>query len=801
MQESIHSPMETGNSTLLITPENVHECLSKLIEVSPQRLPNSLHYLLLVDFYLALNTHLPPTPQRRYDALNHILSSFVTDQYRHHRTTLNLTEVSEKNLDQQQAVTFIAEEGLLASVELLSWSWLYYHFVRVDLDIAYSTFCNYAHIDKRTLRRYQRHGIQRLTDYLSKKEGEARKEQRQRWMYTQLPGSVFTLFVARDELVKRAIFLLETASPAHIQISGPSGIGKSTLAGIIAKHQIDAGLVDRFIWINHPNSIEYVGQYLAEQLFPEYSAISLREYALLQRLLIVVDDIEVSKGTARLLMALLDELSSAHVLLTSRVYIELTRAIHIPMKELSKGAVFTILKSFYLKESDQELLEGRVSHIWESAGGNPGAAILLLHHWPFTTTLPPTALHNPLHQAYATLDSELKRAWLSFVLLPPRSYDLKSIIHFWATEINEVQLQYLLRHHMLEVFEEDAKIKCGLSTLGRHFIESQYSSDEEMQQTLGELLNILGMHPQSNSSFMFDVIEHILLSDWLQLDNHIREEWIERFCEDGLQKDHAAQWAAILKPYSQIHQPHQFRLRVNYAVCLRRVSQWKQAEALFDQVSRSAGRVGQFLDQAYALLEWAILVRQQGKYEKALELLSHVEVILSKHKDENLLYALRLEQTQIALDAGEVDRVEGLIQSLPETPHTLMLWCELLLLKRDYHLLHRTFSKIESILQERPGDFARMQVIIGQSYQQMLDFTNAYRHLYAALTIVEEKGDIFATARIRANLGAVMIEQGAYRDAQLTLEYAENIQRQLRDQVGLAVTRHNIKLLKRKVVS
>jgi hypothetical protein len=58
---------------------------------------------------------------------------------------------------------------------LIGWSWLYYAYVRVELHLSAAQFCEVAHIDPRTLRRYQKRAMLRLTARLIAGEQQARQ--------------------------------------------------------------------------------------------------------------------------------------------------------------------------------------------------------------------------------------------------------------------------------------------------------------------------------------------------------------------------------------------------------------------------------------------------------------------------------------------------------------------------------------------------------------------------------------------------------------------------------------------------
>jgi hypothetical protein len=119
----------------------------------------------------------PDSEQGREYALNQVLSQIITAKFSHQRMVLDhaLPAQNETRAEAEQAIHRDSQTG---NLELLGWSWLYYHFVRVDLQIGVAEFCEFAGICPRTLRRYQRRTIKRLTAQLIEAEQTARQKQR-----------------------------------------------------------------------------------------------------------------------------------------------------------------------------------------------------------------------------------------------------------------------------------------------------------------------------------------------------------------------------------------------------------------------------------------------------------------------------------------------------------------------------------------------------------------------------------------------------------------------------------------------
>ena len=121
-------------------------------------------------------------------------------------------------------------DGLSMSPELIGWSWLYHHYVRIDLNIQAQAFCDVLHIDERTLRRYQQHSLKRLTNILIQREWSARLRQRNRRLFSELPhAGNFNPLAMHTDANNYVSRMFGEAKPCHFCISGSRGIGKQHL--------------------------------------------------------------------------------------------------------------------------------------------------------------------------------------------------------------------------------------------------------------------------------------------------------------------------------------------------------------------------------------------------------------------------------------------------------------------------------------------------------------------------------------------------------------------------------------------
>jgi hypothetical protein len=158
-------------TTVLINQQAVREALDNLVYTTRPIRPSPLIQLLLVQNLLS-DSRLAGLEVQHF-ALSRLLTGCIRDPFIRQRRALELDN-PDRYSTRQEALAAIAADAQMASPELLGWGWLYYRYVRVDLLITHDLFSQSAHIDRRTLRRYQQHGVKRLTLYLIEQEVQAR---------------------------------------------------------------------------------------------------------------------------------------------------------------------------------------------------------------------------------------------------------------------------------------------------------------------------------------------------------------------------------------------------------------------------------------------------------------------------------------------------------------------------------------------------------------------------------------------------------------------------------------------------
>lgn len=155
-----------------IDTKYVQYALDNLLYLS-RRADNPLYYLALVDERIA-SVDRPSSPHQRALEFNQFLIEDITEAF----TTCFLAFYGyAPNYHNNRDVILAQVEtaSRTGNVELIAWSWLYYHYVLVNTNIGRTEFCKAGAIVARTLHRYQMQGVYRLTERLYWHETEAIK--------------------------------------------------------------------------------------------------------------------------------------------------------------------------------------------------------------------------------------------------------------------------------------------------------------------------------------------------------------------------------------------------------------------------------------------------------------------------------------------------------------------------------------------------------------------------------------------------------------------------------------------------
>ncbi|MEO8392581.1 MAG: hypothetical protein ABI700_06280 [Chloroflexota bacterium] len=351
--------------------ESVKIALDALLSGVRAQSDRSLENLLLVDEIL-MDAAFPPSGYRRDYALAHLLSSAISEELKKLRRVFGIHPEPDDSLE--AAKQAIGRDKQIASTELLGWSWLYYHYVRVELEMSRALFCQLASIELRTLLRYQQHAVRRLTGSLMEREWLQRRQRHKRRLYTRLPTLPPISFCGRNQALKQVGAMYGRSGLHYFQVFGEAGIGKTAFVQKAVGSMIDREAIDELIWLEAPVSSERIHQHLQQVLHELGAAISMREYTQSRRVAFVFDGLDAWEEKGKTLETLLSDLGAAVVFLTASDPLPLgTETGCIALSELpaaeAKHLIRRLLNHWYIPCFESTNLE--VDSIWEQVGGNP----------------------------------------------------------------------------------------------------------------------------------------------------------------------------------------------------------------------------------------------------------------------------------------------------------------------------------------------------------------------------------------------------------------------------------------------
>jgi hypothetical protein len=321
---------------------------------------------LLVDRFI-VRSGLPDTSYNREFALAQVLVNLITDQLARHRFMMAMLPPTENTPEGVE--TALRMDIKIGNPQLIDWSWLYYHYVRTDLNMSSAHVACIGHVDERTVRRYRQRGIRRLTYLLIEQEMQTKRERKRQLLYAVLPSVSSAHLFGRSQALHQAEEFLKGPSPHHIQIVGTAGIGKTALVQETLRSLIDEDRLDDLIWIDTPRSTQQIRKQLYHAEEVSHESISSNRVA------VVLDNADYLVYTLKPLSALLAGLSNTTVFLTARGPLPLGYSSkYLHLAELDQPDALALIRSVlhsYYVERAPALTDAEVTAVWEHTGGNP----------------------------------------------------------------------------------------------------------------------------------------------------------------------------------------------------------------------------------------------------------------------------------------------------------------------------------------------------------------------------------------------------------------------------------------------
>jgi tetratricopeptide (TPR) repeat protein len=790
-----------ASESLLITNGYVREALDQLIQATANNTVNPLQHLHLIDSNMLISDFSFFQNPRKF-ALNDLLVSTIRTEYLRQRYLHAFAPV-EMEIPLLGATNAISEDATTGNSDLIGWSWVYFHYVEMNLRITQQQFCHWVRLDDRTIRRYQNNTIDQLTKYLVRMEQNARESRRRQILYFQLPhqGNTTNLLEREKEMQ-----LIRRSTNRHYHIVGVAGIGKTVFVERILKEEIDNDEFDHLIWFYSPDSIDIITAYMRERLLNEDTKITLAEYVSLKKITIVIDNAEKLQADPVQLQDFLQTFSNANIFLTSRLFQPIPNCLQIYLHEISFPAIQIILSRG--KTNDELGLEAvDYAHIiWQSVGGNPLAIQLMTQNWPIFGLQKATALtiDQLFSKIFDIMTNSERFAWLILAFLNDNYVTFPDLSEFNSSYVASADFITLGRLFVSNVsIPKNDSVTLTISS--ERFIRMRYEVDMDLQNLLNLFISDEILGNGRNSKVKIILVESILSADWRNIDSNNELELVKQFWRVGIRQGHYTKWHVILGKIINDLNPQNIDLAIGYGISQKYLGRWTDAHSIFTSVIHYAGMHALFSYQAEALLELAILLRYQGDYASAIASLNHVNNF-PKAVTTHLGYRVLTERIEIALESNNLDDAKSLFTVLPDDEiykHFLQL--EIYAKDVDYDtsftFLTLLYDKLLRDFSYSPTLTARIHILLGRIYEKRAETKIAIKHLTIAQSIlIDIDNDPFALARTQTNLAALFINSNQLIDAQELLRSAENIQRKIGDRVGIAVTMHNEYVLDRKIV-
>jgi tetratricopeptide (TPR) repeat protein len=771
----------------IITVASVEAALDSLLyTTSDTSAATSLHYLAIVDHFLE-SPERPPAEALRQYALRCILHDVITAELTRQRQIFGLL------VPQADSALANAQQELLGdsqqnSPELMAWSLLYYRYVRVELTLTQEEISTLTAIHPRTLLRYKKHAIERLTDLLITAEWDIRAQQRQRRLLAHLPKYGSMPLIGRETEVRQIHHILTTQTNPCIFITGQTGVGKSALLYSIVIELIKINHIDEVIWLENPVSVAALQRELDYRLVPARSrTTTVRDMLLTWRVVIILDGITplVNSAPAADWQQMFALLSFATTLVTSEIFRPIRPdVVHLPLSNLSWEATQVFLRYLFKQQDrDETALQDYAAAIWHITGGNPQGTHLAFAQIEQGNLdfYEQVVLDELFTGIYDALDVDTRQMWHILSILPEGQVSVDTIYELALAHT----LPALLAAHLVQPVDTITKHYC-MNHPARQFIALCYHQREETRHLFQQLI-VQYFHAPT---WFFELL---LATDWLTIDHERALHWLRQHGRSAIKTGQPVRWRYILEKYRAVLD---LPLRFGYAVCLRRTGDWAAAQRVLRDCVAESGKKGDFWLQAEMLIEIAVLNRQRGEYQKAQHWLQKAALQSPTHPE--LPQRIALEWAQIAIDSGDVRLAQQHLHVMPENETTCLLYAELSLLNRQFDECQRLAQKILANASETALNQAAAHTILGRSYQAKAQFAVAVEHFDAARIVFERSGDVFAAARAQSNLAAALLALHKWDDAEKLLSQAHSLQSQLHDVVGYNATQINLNVLTRQ---
>ena len=223
-------------------------------------------------------------------------------------------------------------------------------------------------VSSRSIRRYVKYGYRALTDILIAKEQEARQKMHRRRLSANLPSHRLSFHIGRQYEINRLQYAYQTHRGVRLLVTGEEGIGKTHLLDVFLREQLHTDYAPQhLIWMYQPKTTQGIIAHLLDHLLRDAGRASLKDYAQMHRIVLILDSAENVLPDIPTLSA---ELGQVDILMSAtqcqnRQTLQLLDD-HIHLGPLSADETDAYIR--HLRKADDLIVD---NDIWRQTG-NPG---------------------------------------------------------------------------------------------------------------------------------------------------------------------------------------------------------------------------------------------------------------------------------------------------------------------------------------------------------------------------------------------------------------------------------------------
>jgi tetratricopeptide (TPR) repeat protein len=739
---------------------------------------------------------------------------------------------SSTSSDRAHVVSLLHQDFSHNNTEMEAWSALYHRYICLDLNLQMQELARLLNLDPRQLRRRLDHGIRRLAETLSRRESEARQADHQLWLKLKLPPPSYGQLYGRDSLLADIISLLDDHPPHTILLTGPGGVGKTSLAHAVTSRLIDCERFSEFAWVTLDHPLDYSGlireiaggifAYQINCLGQDTLEPSLKLRLGSERALVVIDNADFIEDLAGVL-------SRLDALVAPGRLIVIARQNPITPFPVAVVAV-TPLPSAEFRQMLEDFARRRrlsqVSHLGSDAvtrielvtGRNPFAARLLLSYLdrlPFDRALETlgnlsankdeTLFDRLYGSAWAALSTEERQVMLTFLTIPPEGaqhHDLLRIIGLDREDLDRV-LASLITHSFVDF--EPSLGTYSIHPLLRSFLE-EVARTPQSQPWFHEILarTTENAARSSDANLVPRTLSLLEPTAAESLDPQMIISLIRQASPFAHHEGRWSLWYSALARLNKVIAQETEAAAVISAECgiaLRWLGNKQSARDALVKAVEIYGMLGDFVSQAEILLEVGQLEQSEANLTAAFEAFQRAAALAQRSALTDLRRFALNGLSSLLLDLGQPEQAlalgkEALNLTRSDLPdgQTLSNLSMVYLKLGEYSLALNMAQQALSFFEE-VSDYprqARANLRLGMIYQADHQSELALKHLKLALGMMRSLGDALGQSRLLNNLGVVHFSINQFDDALSTWRDAIALQSQIGDEIGMAYTWHNL---------